>query len=301
MLMLLKKEKSKNEKNKKIISYLIILITPFVLEIILSSIYYYIFHCIIKSNNVSVSILISQTIEILCFLIIPLLLIKIFNFEIKSFFKKIDWKLLIIVVIGIYFAMNIGSILTQISSFIFFNNKVISENYIKAIINMFKKNAYLALFSTMLIAPIVEEFYFRGVLSLSSNFLSKKSFMIFFPIFSGVLFAIVHFDFVRIPYLFTIGFVFAYIFMKTKNLWYTMISHLIINTLASIGVYVLVYLNKKALNIESLIYSETTSLTKLIISLFVNGVILYFIYISFKKKLTDYKLKEQYYIKNIID
>lgn len=284
----------KSEKSKKVLNYILIILFPFFLLFLLN------FSLVFLSEkfdlkfvqSIQINILISIIFEIISFLIIPIYLMRIFGFNFKNFFKKIDIKLLLIIVVGVFFITNVGSILTQIFANLFFNNQVITESYIENIFEMFKYSAYIALFSTMFIAPIIEEFFFRGILSLSGSFLEKDKNKIFFPIISGILFALAHFDFVRIPYLFTVGFCFAYIFLITENLWYTIISHLILNTFASIGVLILLYSKNSSIDLESIIYSSNTSLTSLFIKLIINLFFLYLIYGLFKNKIDDYKISE---------
>jgi membrane protease YdiL (CAAX protease family) len=77
----------------------------------------------------------------------------------------------------------------------------------------------------MIIPPFVEEFVFRGVI------LSRlRKFGDGFAIFgSALLFGMFHGNFIQIPFAFLVGLVFAFLVVRTGNLWITIIIHAINN------------------------------------------------------------------------
>lgn len=77
----------------------------------------------------------------------------------------------------------------------------------------------------MIIPPFVEEFVFRGVI------LSRlRKFGDGFAIFcSALLFGMFHGNFIQIPFAFLVGLVFAFIVVRTGNLWITIFIHALNN------------------------------------------------------------------------
>lgn len=82
--------------------------------------------------------------------------------------------------------------------------------------------------NTMIIPPLVEEFVFRGVILGS-----LRKFGDGIAIFgSALLFGLFHGNFIQMPFAFLSGLIFAFIIVRTGNLWITVIIHAINNGLS---------------------------------------------------------------------
>ncbi len=173
----------------------------------------------------------SMILMLFSMLIIPFLLYKQF-FHLSELFKPIKFKTLIYSLLFIFFAMSFSSNIQLLISNYFLNGQVMSTNYLEGLSEFFRFNSFFAFFLIAIIAPIQEEFYFRGVISSIRHSMPYKYFIPIYIFLSGLIFALGHFDFPRIPYLMLIGCFFAIVFLLTENLFYTMISHFIINSIA---------------------------------------------------------------------
>lgn len=88
-----------------------------------------------------------------------------------------------------------------------------------------------AIFLTMVVmAPICEEILFRKVLIDRIRLYGDKAAIVV----SGFIFGLCHGNFYQFFYAFLIGVVFAYIYIQTGKLRYTIVFHMIINFLGSI-------------------------------------------------------------------
>ena len=88
-----------------------------------------------------------------------------------------------------------------------------------------------AIFVTMVVmAPICEEFLFRKLLIDRIRLYGDKAAILV----SSVVFGLIHGNFYQFFYAFGIGLVFAYIYIQTGRLRYTIVFHMIINFLGSI-------------------------------------------------------------------
>ncbi|WP_426348424.1 CPBP family intramembrane glutamic endopeptidase [Alloiococcus sp. CFN-8] len=77
-------------------------------------------------------------------------------------------------------------------------------------------------------APIVEEFIFRKLLiDRTIKYGSKLSLIL-----SGLLFGLIHWNFQQFFYAFLLGMLFAYIYIKTGKLTYSIILHMILNSVS---------------------------------------------------------------------
>lgn len=83
-----------------------------------------------------------------------------------------------------------------------------------------------AIFSIVLFAPILEELIFRRI--IFGTLLPKTNFFVAASV-SAIVFAIIHFDFTHILLYAVSGFIFAFIYHKTKRIIASMISHMLLN------------------------------------------------------------------------
>ncbi len=89
-----------------------------------------------------------------------------------------------------------------------------------------------AIFVTMVVmAPVCEEFLFRKLLIDRIRLYGDKAAILV----SSVVFGLIHGNFYQFFYAFGIGLVFAYIYIQTGRLGYTIVFHMMINFLGSIA------------------------------------------------------------------
>ncbi|WP_075620373.1 CPBP family intramembrane glutamic endopeptidase [Paenisporosarcina indica] len=97
--------------------------------------------------------------------------------------------------------------------------------------------APVAILSIAIFAPILEELIFRRV--IFGSLVQKTNFFIA-GFVSAVVFAIIHFDFTHILLYAVSGFIFAFLYYKTKRILTSIISHMLLN-----GFVVLIQLNQE--------------------------------------------------------
>ena len=100
-----------------------------------------------------------------------------------------------------------------------------------------KQNPYLFLFVVAFIAPLYEEFVFRGViLKMLYSKKEEKSgsvpYLLWAVVFSGALFALVHFDLDAAFPVFMLGAYFAWITIRTKSIFLSSTLHFVQNFLS---------------------------------------------------------------------
>lgn len=87
-----------------------------------------------------------------------------------------------------------------------------------------------------ILAPISEEFYFRGLLH---NWFRQRWGMWASIVASSILFGLAHFDSIGVLVSsFIMGLVMAYVYEKTKTLWITIAIHVITNSVAVLLLYI---------------------------------------------------------------
>ena len=89
-------------------------------------------------------------------------------------------------------------------------------------------NIYLAILSSGIIGPILEEMLFRYVfLNRLSNFFTMRNAILL----SSLVFALLHGDIVTMIYAFIMGFIFAYVYVKYDNIKVSIMCHIGANTI----------------------------------------------------------------------
>lgn len=83
-----------------------------------------------------------------------------------------------------------------------------------------------AIFSIVIFAPILEELIFRRI--IFGSLFPKTNFFVAASV-SAIVFAIIHFDFTHILLYAVSGFIFAFIYHKTKRIVASIISHMLLN------------------------------------------------------------------------
>lgn len=92
----------------------------------------------------------------------------------------------------------------------------------------------LAFIGIALLAPVVEEMFFRGVLFPG---FSKRFGLIIGGFLSALLFAIAHVDPHLYGRIFLSGILFAFLYFKTRSIWPGIACHFIVNSLAVIAIF----------------------------------------------------------------
>ena len=92
----------------------------------------------------------------------------------------------------------------------------------------------LFVLTAVIIAPVVEEIFFRGFLfaGLKRRFPWTTAMLI-----SSGLFALLHLSPLAVPPIFLLGLVFAYLYQRSGSIWPAVIIHSLVNTLAVIWVF----------------------------------------------------------------
>ncbi len=204
---------------KKIINNILIFISYFI--------YNFLFKLVAYSFNINYYTLdmkgklifsfISCTIYLL---IIIFLYRKELKEEIKDFKFKYITKYFIFYLAGIIIMALINTLLSKITNQSYSGNETLIREYID-------KYPLYMFFSSVIFAPVIEEFIFRK--SVKNIFKNKYLFIII----SGLLFGISHITNFKdinellfsIPYI-IMGIDFAYIYHKTNNIFTTMAFHL---------------------------------------------------------------------------
>lgn len=93
---------------------------------------------------------------------------------------------------------------------------------------------WLIFLTGIIIAPLVEEIFFRGFLFTG---LREKYGWIAAALISAGLFAAVHLQPLTIPPIFLMGLIFAYLYQRTESIWPAVIMHFATNTLGLVAAY----------------------------------------------------------------
>lgn len=142
---------------------------------------------------------------------------------------------------------------------------------------------------TVILAPILEELLFRRILCKKLLPLGEG----YAILISAAAFGLIHGNFYQVAYGFLLGALFAFIYVKTGKLIYTIILHAIINFLGSVvGPYLMAFVDYEYINslLESVSLGEAVDMTDpalmplfivsayemAIIAVGVTGVILFF-------------------------
>lgn len=133
---------------------------------------------------------------------------------------------ILVICIGIMWAGNIlGNVLSYVFGLILNTQP---ENIVEGLV--MELPFWPNLISLVIIAPVVEEYIFRRVLIAKTVKYGEDTAIII----SALFFALVHGNFYQFFYAFGLGAVFAYVYIKTGKLWYTVVLHMIINFLGSV-------------------------------------------------------------------
>ncbi|MBS6426587.1 MAG: CPBP family intramembrane metalloprotease [Clostridioides difficile] len=122
-------------------------------------------------------------------------------------------------------------IITQLILFLFPQNMEVAESLNKAL--FIKDSVLLNLLAIALLPAICEEMFFRGfIFSSFSKSKDKNKSIKLAIICSGVLFGIMHMDFIRIIPTSILGIIFAYSVYKSGSIFVSMLLHFLNNSVA---------------------------------------------------------------------
>lgn len=125
--------------------------------------------------------------------------------------------------------MFLGSIIGNLIEYVVFEN---ANNPVDA---SYSNNFIIATISSLVMAPIFEELICRKLLIDRLAKFGEKSAILF----SALCFAIIHGNLFQFFYAFGIGLIFGYIYIRTRNITYTMLGHFILNLFGGPVVYML--------------------------------------------------------------
>lgn len=154
----------------------------------------------------------------------------------------------------------IYSILLGLSLSIVYNTIIYYLNNSYHFTNIYEgnPNILLAIISSGLVGPIIEEYIMRGIIY---NELKKKYPIMKSIVLATLIFALFHLNFIQMIYALVLGFILIYVYEKSKNIKIPIILHITSNITTTL--YVLL-LNKGNLPIIIVLY--ILSLTILIFS-----------------------------------
>lgn len=211
-------------------------------------------------KSTSMSLVILAIIELLTLPLIILILTKVFskNTTIINTYKKVNKK-------------NIFHIVLLLTSF-----RLLYNSLIFPILNLIPQNELLLesaeimsnsiiyiILSVCIIAPIIEEFIFRGIIlnGLLSKYSPSTSIII-----SSLLFALAHGNLHQGINAFLLALIFGYIFYKTRSLYLVILCH---------------FFN----NISAFIFIVPTSPIGIILNIIISCLISIFIFIYLKRNM----------------
>jgi membrane protease YdiL (CAAX protease family) len=120
--------------------------------------------------------------------------------------------------------MMLGSYISQIfMTFFQILRQDIIENPLEEVLN--NTPIWSVILFTVILAPILEEVLFRGIVCKKLLALGEG----YAIVASAVLFAVFHGNFYQLFYAFTLGCFFAFIYVKTGKLRYTILLHMLVN------------------------------------------------------------------------
>lgn len=134
--------------------------------------------------------------------------------------KKFGIKKLIVLFLECEFIMYIGNIIGTGLSFVFSFGKATNP-----VLDLMTGDVLLRMIVVSIVAPIIEELFFRKILMDRVLKFGEKTAIIF----SAFTFAMFHMNLYQMFYAFGVGLIFAYIYAKTRNVKYTIGFHIIIN------------------------------------------------------------------------
>ena len=152
------------------------------------------------------------------------ILIPLFAFIMKNDAKNNvtynKWTLLLFIPIGLCAAIGFNGIIS-ISGI-----EKFSKEYKRISEVVYNGNIFVQIFAAAIIAPIMEELLFRGLIY---NRLKCKFKIVWSILFSSIIFGVIHGNIVQFIYAFLLGILLAYIYERYKTIWAPIIMHITAN------------------------------------------------------------------------
>lgn len=130
------------------------------------------------------------------------------------------------------------SIILGVTLSIIYNFIVYNLNEIYSFTNLYSGNTniIIAIISTGIIGPIIEEYMIRGIMynELKQKYSTMKSIII-----TTIIFSLLHFNLVQIIYALILGFILIYMYEKTNNIKIPIILHMTSNIVTTIYCFIL--------------------------------------------------------------
>ncbi len=141
---------------------------------------------------------------------------------------------------GTYVSNYVGIILTQVIGAI--KGSPVSNNMVEVATS---SNILVNFFIMVICAPIAEELLFRKLLIDRTVKYGEATAILF----SGLMFGLFHGNLNQFVYAFVLGLFFGFIYVKTGNIRYTILLHMLVNFLGSVvGVIILNWLGDEFIN-----------------------------------------------------
>ena len=141
---------------------------------------------------------------------------------------------------GTYVSNYVGIILTQVIGAI--KGSPVSNNMVEVATS---SNILVNFFIMVICAPIAEELLFRKLLIDRTVKYGEATAILF----SGLMFGLFHGNLNQFVYAFVLGLFFGFIYVKTGNIRYTILLHMLVNFLGSVvGVIILNWLGGEFIN-----------------------------------------------------
>ncbi len=135
--------------------------------------------------------------------------------------KFTHWTVLLLMCFGLMMVGNyVGNYLMMIVAGI--KGEVV-ENTIATVVE--NSSWWINALVTVIVAPILEELVFRKLMIDRLGGFGEKTVMIF----SALMFGLFHGNFYQFFYAFLLGMLFAYVYIRTGKIWYTIALHMVIN------------------------------------------------------------------------
>lgn len=140
---------------------------------------------------------------------------------------------------GMYLSNIAGLILTQVISLV--KGSPVANGILDIATST---NLWINIFVMVLLAPIFEELLFRKLL-IDRTVRYGEGISV---LFSGLMFGLFHGNLNQFAYAFVLGLLFGFVYVKTGNIKYTIILHMVINFMGSVlGILILKFLDYDAL------------------------------------------------------
>jgi len=138
------------------------------------------------------------------------------------------------IIYGGLFVMSVGILSGYLMDLINYLFPSFGSSY-EELENMLVSGGFVTVFlSTCILAPIVEEIMFRGL--ILNNLLSKRN-VWYSIILSALLFGLIHMNLLQGTNAFILGIALAIVFVKTRNIYACMLGHFLNNFISIIGSY----------------------------------------------------------------